>query len=279
MANDCLVTKLKGVVDNDNLSKFGKFRIVVEPGEFSVQVSNACTISWDNNVDTIKNGENTITSPIEVLVGATLKGTLTRKTTFEFTNKYGLQGITVLNSPEDDVVTVLDWNPKYTPNFTALSVQRHPSFLKNVQVADIAAANLNSIVLKDGSVTNPFNISAFADNTSLITIQFMREPNVSGNIASLGKLVNANFGFSGSANISGNVEELVESLCANDKHLATATTCVIDAPRSGCKFHDASISVTLKCTFSSDGCVITNNSTQAELATYTKSTGTWSYNS
>lgn len=155
---NCLVTKLKGVVDNDNLPKLGQKILTVEPnagGEYQrgIQAAGtgvAFTLSDDFSV-TPKYFDNNV----DVLIPANEGGTLT------IDNYYALGSF---RGPH----VIIDANMlKYTPNLTSLSLGYcSPESL--IVFSEVKEALKNVTVLEIHDITADF--ADFATLTGLTSL-------------------------------------------------------------------------------------------------------------
>lgn len=157
MANDCLVTKLKGSVQNDNLSYFGKLKIQVNNSTgsgVSFQILNNGIISTADGSNKLKitgssgDYKNSITinnsAWIEFAVGEYLV----------IMDKYNFRGIAHGNTP--DKASVIGFNVEefeYSPNIESLSGLNNTTSFGNFDVLQGKLPNLSSLSINGTDIT------------------------------------------------------------------------------------------------------------------------------
>lgn len=169
---NCLVKKLKAVVDNDNLEKFGRFTIeIVNPGS----ASDYALLNGTGIKTTYKDTSDNIIW--EDRTGAVTAGQLTSAGTLEVINK---------------------WELTFIDCYYVNGVKFNTDVLKT-------CTKLVYILLTNSNVS--FNLSDFKDLTALTTLKLITRGTKKGSINDLAALVNLKtieFG-SNFWNINGNI--------------------------------------------------------------------------
>lgn len=206
---NCLVTKLKAVVNNDNLEKFGVLVLKTtskDQGAYKLSVSmqNPGTIDAVDG-GTIKSygrGGTTDTHqdiPALTPEGTTWKAALSTENTFELKNKY-------------DLLTLSMFSDEYYDNFDLAQLK--------------GCYNLKVFT---GCVTG--NLSSISELTSLTKLNLTRASNsrkLKGDISSLASLLNlTNLGLDRNTALTGSISDL--GTLVNLKELAMRDTGVVGA--------------------------------------------------
>lgn len=204
---NCLVTKLKSVVDNDNLLKMGEYKMHMNLSSDAsnvkfVGMGGTITILGNNNYYFTKNGQQTKTieySNVPITWPAGEYDVL-------FTNKYNLTGCESANGIDLEVFA-------FSNNLYALGVSKDAygdiTFLKG--------KNLSLGILLDGginkNITGPISAvaSAVSANQSIKLIR----TSIVGDIALLGKSGSAPLSVVYSPYITGSIEGLVAALVSD----------------------------------------------------------------
>ena len=267
---NCLVTKLNGVVDNDNLEVFDHFKITFAPGVFSLKITNnaAWVIGCDNVTDQIIWGSSTVaTFPINsTVVGEYyLHGTLTKETTFDFCSKYAITkmevagiGVTKMYNTKGCPITSFNFHPDASDAMIDISefkgremsifqITTPTSITGNLNLSDVVTSATTGIILPSKGVTG--NISVFGSCSGITNISLK------------------------DSSINGSLEGFLETLYGNGRQ---STDLSMDLRgtnlTSSIPYYNTT---TLKVVFSASGCEVRNRSNNLLLATYNGST--WTY--
>jgi hypothetical protein len=230
--NDCLVTKLKGTVQNDNLPKLGvlKFYVPASTDQYiglgaiaSSDASNPCKIVG-NGVD----------RAIQILPIADGIVPISEGGYYEITNKYCLAKITfsfalAASTPNDKALDISEFN--YCP-----LVNLGGKFKGNLE--DFVPQNYSVLEILDGINCEELggDISYLANFTSLTIINFNTCKSITGNISSLASLNLTSLKLPGSSNVGGSVEGYVAACVSLGK---TSGTISLNLPECGVTWKDA----------------------------------------
>lgn len=269
MENDCLVTKLKGVVNNNNLLKLGEFIIHVnatssgKDREFTWvagQVGYVRTLDGSNKIKFIRSA-GAFTNYVEIPAG-----------TYNHT--------IIFDSGEYDIAignmyNVRTCNP-YTKDGLAFSANLNRLAEYSKGLFEIGA----------GETALYLNLDNFAKNagTSLGIVNNLNGPGfITGSIESLADKPNLTQLFvNNSAGVTGSIEKLLE---AHIKVLGrTSGYLHLELGKTSATLNNiTALSLnrsTFYTKFSDTGCTIDDNSSDSAtiLASYNKSTNVWTYN-
>jgi len=220
MANDCLVTKLKGVVQNDNLVKLGSIRFVIPKSSRDMYFSlmaNQTSYSEPQSVITILDegkvfpllGRNYYNIPWEISGGCVPPH---EGCTVEISNKYNLTMCMMETSLlMDQRDTAYDIDIKELNCLTALTKVGLPvsGDLNDWVPADPTI--ITDINMVSGNITG--NISSYSRFVNLSNLAFTQ----AGEISALGSLVNLLRIWNISPNFAGSLESFAESQIANGR--------------------------------------------------------------
>lgn len=203
---NCLVTKLKSIVDNDNLLKVGEYKMHINLSSDALRakimgMDGTITILGNNNYYFTQNGQQTKTIKYSNVPTTWPAG----EYDVLFTNKYGLLGCDGAYGIDLEVFTFSN-NLHYIR--TLGNAHGDITFLKG--------KNLNSgitLIGKNPGVTGPLSsiASAVGANTG-VTLSFT---SVVGDIALLGKSGSAILSVVGCKHITGSLEGLVAALVSD----------------------------------------------------------------
>jgi hypothetical protein len=269
---DCLVTKLKSVVDNDALVKLGelKFRVknsitdAVVP--FAVQGSSAfdAKITGDGYFykGTISSQTNITTS----IIGTTNTG------------GYRL-------SPGDYYVSII---PKYGLTSINIRADKHKDYVIQMNIDELQYLEspiLLYVSTQDNSLGTHFPISGNLANIREGSVFSLSNTDVVGTMKDMAKFVFENRATSGvpnevpSKNISGSIEEFVENLISDNygKTIRLITTYLYPDAPSPITFHGQVYNSTVVdiVVDASGNAVVEKSSTV--IGTYNKTSNTWTY--
>lgn len=271
MANNCLFEELVGTVNNPNLPVFNSFEVKVKAGSFQFKtgIPNGTVVSFDNDIDDIYIGSVKITSPFTQIYGGSengerWNGTLTKDTTFLF--KDALYVNNMLESlGNSDSPQILHINGEYINSMLDYGVLDNlyfpsPITTNGLEIDLSAFAELNKnfkrfLIARTSDITVKGSIVNFGYSTSLTYLALQRRG-----------------GF-----ITGKVESMVSGM---SKLGRTSGTLQMDLRYNANTFHNLpvedSTSGYLNVEFSATGATVKDASNNL-LATYTKSSDTWSY--
>lgn len=265
---NCLVTKLKGVVNNDNLEVFNHFKVTFGTGAFSLKLKNTeeWTIDCDNTTDQINYGSSVASFPItSSSVGDyNFSGTLTKDTTFDICSKYAITAIEVASVKVKDMydiahIPLTEFN--YHPDASDVMIDISKFIGKEMKVLRVNTSYISGN-LKLADVVTP-----------AMTEILLNTSGVSGNISVFGGCSNITSIYLQNSNISGSLEGLLETLYANGRQ---STNLILNlrgtSLTSSIPFYNAA---NLKVVFSASGCEVRNNSNNDLYASYNGST--WTY--
>ena len=283
--SECLVTKLKGIVDNDNLPIYGAIKVKVGNGEFDFGVCNKAgtTISWNNVIDqiTLSNG-TVITSPYTFPVGSEnamtrFVGTLTRETTFVITNKYNITRI-YDNTPnvvwpsleELKYADIREFRNRYgvITDTDNKSISELITMFPNITALDFAGFKITGNI---SSLAVWQNLTEFSSVDHLANVAF------EGNIESLASLIS--LGGSGAndfrtPNVTGTLEGLVEGQVSNGRNSGNM---ILQLGLSAVTLNNTEVNKTIRITFTASEVSIDGTVLSDHLATYDVTSGTWTY--
>lgn len=272
MTNDCLVTKLKGIVDNGDLLKIGELRI-------KTNLQSTIKLGYSDTSRVVKNLTGNFISPSgvnEVTVGVVASMSEATSMTAGVDN--------IISIPEKYKLSYLEGTIRginldikeldYMPNLIyALNMvlSGDTSELKNVN------PNLRqlSFIACTANINIPQIVSLYPN---LTIIRFSASTNVTGSIDDLGALTSLTGISLGDVSGAGSLEGFVAKQKISGKSESTGLgVSIIDgnyAPNT--KFKDASISVGnagLTWVSSGDNTVITFNNEQTTI--HVNNDGTW----
>lgn len=209
----CLVTKLNGSVDNNELLKIGEMRIKVESVESPTKSTQGfkCSFSEPTTLEIIGDGyftdktltanlgkSKTVSNEVEVFVS--------KATTISVRGKYSLSSLELITnniSPygNNKVLNIDDL--KYSPNLKQIEIPSTQAF------GDIASfankATLVSLNMENTKVTG--NIEAIKNNTALNKLA-LGETVVTGDIVNLKNLTNLTYLNLADTQIAGDIAQL-----------------------------------------------------------------------
>ena len=241
---NCLVTKLKEVVNNDNLKKIG---VLYLKAQYNSAITEQTTdenrvrmqgLEIQLHVDTVNNvaSEATVTvngsgyfskslSDIKAGTGVqsmVISGSESVVTLYfangdydiEITNKYDIERIaTKATGSQSSVISVPLEDLSYLTKLKYLRVYGSRSYSNSIEclsnLSGITYLYLNKLVLSG-------NVSAIANNQDMTTLN-LYGTNVSGDISSLGKLVDLTSMSFGDTNVSGAIEDFVAQQSENGR--------------------------------------------------------------
>lgn len=227
MANDCLVTKLKGVIDNDSLAKLGSIKINATYKENATDNDLALLLRATEPIKVIAKGNGCVATSIAGLanedkeltipVGASYATVYFKNATYpiEITGKYNIVFIDQMSS--SNIFTIDLEEVKYASSLSA--------FTSCKAVGDINVFE-NNQVIKDLDISDSEaigNISALASCQNLETLRAARTA-IDGDISSLSKLTSLIALEIGNSNIEGSIESFVEGQYDNGRITANYIT-------------------------------------------------------
>ena len=214
MANDCLVTKLKSVVDNDSLKTFGAFKISLDGAastKLKVQSAKAQNVKVLEGFVTIS-GQNVSEFTVPANTLYTIYSDVSRKVVLLFSDKYS---ITSIVSPFAGLGFDLE-DLKYSDNLHIVDCGADSvDVIGNVSSVE----NLNLIekfnLKRSSKVTG--NISAFSGLTTLTELTLPGCNRLEGDIESLGNLTSLISLRLGETVLGGTLESLVKAQVGNGR--------------------------------------------------------------
>ena len=203
---NCLVTKLKSVVNNDNLLKVGEYKMHINLSRDLSSVKfigmdGTITILGDNNYYFTQNGKQTKTIEYSNITTKWPAG----EYDVLFTNKYGLTGCEA--TPGIDLEVFTFSNNLYYIN-TIGNAHGDITFLKGKTLSSGIALSGKNL-----GVTGP--LSSIASAVSANTDVTLRYTSIVGDIALLGKSGSALLSVVGCKHITGSLEGLVAALVSD----------------------------------------------------------------
>lgn len=220
---NCLVTKLKGVVDNTNLKKLGVFTVEVTGATsaelFTMRPYQGSTITFKDLTNTFSDGttEKTITRDSDgVLLAA-------GNHKIEVSPKYNIDTLALNNAKYAFDVEDLYAGNNYTifnfenSNAVGNIVKILTAYTTRIQLNNTdVELNLNSVRIctqlqvVTGSRKTAGDIIVFSNLTSLTTVALQNNTHITGNIKSFGACTNlTRLNVGGSSLIEGTVEDFV----------------------------------------------------------------------
>ena len=308
MANECLVTNLKGVVDNDNLPKFGEVKLevrhtrndtmilVIGAGEYfsslEVRAVGGTVTKIDDTHYELGNGNFTIFVNHKYdITGFRVFGANNTSYAQDIYNTIIIDSEELKYSPNLDTATIKvkgNTNNLANCNFKWLNqpdnvINTAEEYAKEVflsgDIAYITKESLIMLMLQDKADYLTGNISSFTNCPNLIAMKVkgsqFKTSELTGNIASLATVLSltgdVNFG---RTKVTGNAEDMLKGMYVNGR-------------RSGYfSFNGDSYAYLngqlmgqdwLDCTFSDSGVTITKRTDSSLVATYTAATDSWTY--
>ena len=179
MANDCLITKLKGIVDNNNLPKLGEFQIQVPVGMTNIPASTACYVAISMKTGntakvTSKNGTLRKTNG-DIVSSITLDTVLSTSPFYsssandiiKVTNKYNFNNFLVNCSDVQD-------KPQFLIDFNQLKYSKLNRFELSGFAFNLELLLFDDLSFLESSIDTltTFKVSNFGPN-SLINIDLM----------------------------------------------------------------------------------------------------------
>lgn len=269
---DCLVTKLKSVVDNDALVKLGELKFRVKNNitdalvPFAVQGSSAfdAKITGDGYFykGTISSQTNITTS----IIGTT------------DTSGYRL-------SPGDYYVSII---PKYGLTSINIRADKHKDYVVQMNIDELQYLESPVTLMvstQDNSIGTYFPISGNLANVKSGSYLSLSNTDVIGTMKDMAKFDFINYHTTGAStevpgkNISGSIEEFVENLISDNysKTIRLITTYLYPDAPSPITFHGQvynSTTVDIVVDASGNAVVKKENVT---IGTYNKTSNTWTY--
>lgn len=215
---NCLVTKLKGVVDNDNLVKIGEYKMHIS---LANNVANSkingsggtITILGNNNYYFTQNGQQVKTISYSNTVFTWPAG----EYDVLFTNKYG---ITICERVEGFDLDVLSFSKGLTYIGSQNNARGDLSFLKDKHLPTGLAINVASTGTNKGLTGSLSSIAPAVKNVNVI----LSTTSITGDIALLGNTGNKQISVVYSRYITGSIEGLVEALVSDPINPFTSGT-------------------------------------------------------
>lgn len=289
----CLVTKLKGVVSSD-LPFLGA--LCVKPNDIVPSSASQRRIvidTSDTNCEVFTNDGSSILSQNSDLSNPTnrlkLKEQVKEANGYPFyildggakvnvSNKYSITQISVWGNTGPLFYDINLDSLMYMNKLTNLMFDNASVIGDLSSLVDITS--LVDIVMKGRGIKVSGDISSLSKLTSLKRLSFSyfnTESNVSGDISSLSDLISLNnVTFNEAGKLHGTFEKMIEGMCKK----RTSETCKFYFPKSSVTFNGKAWAGTKYVEFSSSGCEIyeyQSNTKGDKLATYVKTTNTWSY--
>lgn len=204
---NCLVTKLKSVVDNDNLLRIGEYKMHINLSSAEPKVKffgngGTITILGNNDYYFTQNGQQTKTIEYSDNTAIWPAG----EYDVLFTNKYGLRGCDTANGIDLEVFTFSSNELIY------LNIRN-----AHGDITFLNGKNLSLGITLDGgknrNVTGPLStvVSAVSANKSIT----LNNTSIVGDIALLGHTGSARLSVLNSPYITGSIEGLVAALVSN----------------------------------------------------------------
>lgn len=209
----CLVTKLNGNIDNNELLKIGEMRIKVESVESPTRSTQGfmCSFSEPTTLEIVGDGyftDRTLTTNLgkSIIVSANIAVIVNKATTISIRGKYSLSSLNLISDNitpygSNKVINIDDL--KYSPNLKELVFPTTQVF------GDIAslANKARLAILNLGKTKLTGNIEAIKNNTALNMID-LSMTSVTGDIANLKNLTNLTYLNIENTKIDGDVAQL-----------------------------------------------------------------------
>lgn len=270
MANDCLVTKLKSVVNNDNLHYLECIKVVKR---------EIPSNEWNALSDVDKRKVNYIS--MNVTSNVTLKiisgnayftdGTFTENRGTTVTYKTGMSGLYISNHD----ATILIKGKYFVRDLWRADSHTASFGNATLYVEDLTAVNLHNLsnspnvqaypLLLDGNISKiefryfecfdliganiDLSLQKFNNSISLDKLYLSRNHGVSGDIENLSNCTALTNIFLRDTSCSGSINVLLDALYTNGKRGTLSINCT----NTSCKFNGSDVSSTLVFTFTDNG--------------------------
>lgn len=218
---NCLVTKLKAVVDNDNLEKFGVLVLKTTSKDqgaykFGIIMQNPGTIDAvdGGTIKSYRSGGTTDThQDIPAQTDSTWKAALSTESTFELKNKYDLLTLTLFSDEYYDNFDLAQLKGCYNLGILIGCVSGNLSSIS--ELASLAYLNLERA---NKSSKLKGDVSSLAALVNLAILNINKNTAITGSIADLGNLVNLTEFESRETGVVGAVEEFVAAQIGNGRN-------------------------------------------------------------
>lgn len=224
---NCLVTKLKGVVDNDNLVKIGEYKMHIS---LASAIANAKIAGNDGTITILGNNNYYFTQKGQQVKTISYSNTVFTWPAGEydvlFTNKYG---ITICEGVTGFDLDVLSFSKGLTYIGSQSNARGDLSFLKDKHLTAGLAINSTSFTYNRGVTGSLSSIAPAVKNVNVMLIS----TSIVGDIASLGNTGNKQISVVYSRYITGSLEGLVEALASDPTNPFTSGTKNVHIAGSG----------------------------------------------
>lgn len=278
MSTNCLVTKLKSRVENNDLSKLGALTVYIKGTLSPVQATNAFNINMGAAFDVDIDVPGTLSDANLIadygtshrynnpnnLIGVGFKST--ENTRMFIYNKYILKEIVYIGdaSGRNWYFNLNDLS--YCSNLTRIEIGNSPVIGSPVNLP----SSLQNIQILNNEI-DPTDVS-FVNKMPNLTKVVLSTNKLIGSVENITNISITNMGFNNAVNLGGNIEVMLVELLNRGK--TTSLSCNIS--NSNVKFHGASslnISMALTATFDTNSIILKKSGNI--VATYDGST--WTY--
>lgn len=279
MANDCLVTKLKGVVDNPNLPKLGYIKIHINNQQTDDIFSFWCSSNSNIEVNIIGNGylykgdfnnrtnQTTTISGVNNTVGYRLSE---GEYDVEIYSKYALD-ILYLGQPGGKCGMSINFDDLKYSQFSRLALQSLLDYYGNITGKLSSIQNINSFNFYALGTRLEFTMREYAQiNMSLISYSLSENA-----------MLELGYFSRDTSKVSGAIEDLITYAPTSNYNENIGADYRVPAKfmRSTITFNGGHIDNTLRAKLGANGNgQIVKEVDGTVLATYNKSTNTWIYN-
>lgn len=212
---NCLVTKLKGVADNDNLTRFGYFRIRMSVGTLSNNNTIRFTEASVCKVigGTINGQSELVSDPNDVNHTVTYTGAVVSDGTYDGyvmleIPKYTLTQIDL----EDSSAVLFDVNAEDFVFSTALTnlILPNNGTINNVSSLTSILANLRAFTLNNYAGSEALDVTNLGKDGNLVVFYLLGTSNAKGSLNNLGfSNITIGSGFPSSKNVTFSIEQFV----------------------------------------------------------------------
>lgn len=224
---NCLVTKLKSVVDNDNLVKIGEYKMHIS---LASDVANSKIAGTDGTVTILGNNNYYFTQNGQQVKTISYSNTFFTWPAGEydvlFTNKYG---ITICEGVRGFDLDVLSFSKGLTYIGSQNNARGDLSFLKDKHLTTGLAINTSGAGTNKGITGSLSSIAPAVKNINVSLIS----TSITGDIALLGNTGNKQISVVYCPYITGSIEGLVEALVSDPTNPFTSGTKNVHIAYSG----------------------------------------------
>ena len=286
---NCLVTKLNAVVNNNNILKIGEMMVNIR-GNFAHGDNNAFYFS-KQITPTYRciYGDATFTLN-DIGYAYQLFVEVQNASKIAIGSKYNLT--TIIDGPRFDIYTEDIGYAGMLTRIESCALIGSLHNLSNLQLMQLKVYDCTSLTGRISDLTNSYNtlislvLGSLSDyqgipisTTDLLLFSNLdyfatitNNPLVSGNINILGSLTKLSYFDSRNNSLTGSIEGLVESMCSNNRQSGDLTIMI---GGTDVKFNNSKEYSSFVIHFNNNGSIVNDSSDSLNLATYTKSSGTW----